>query len=146
MSATVMRAVLACVLFPFRVAEKRPLAALLLGHALCAAALYTPNLSSGPMPFPFADKAAHFMLFFGLYAVTLPVVAGAPLWALAFSGGGYGVLSECIQGLFVAGRGFAAGDVFADLLGSVAALCAASVCMRAGRNACVPEKERRAAA
>ena len=143
---TVMRAGASCLFAPLRVAKKRPLAAFLLWHALCAAALYTPNLSSGPMPFPFADKAVHFLLFSGLYAVTLPL-AGAPVPALFFSGGGYGLLSECVQGLFITGRGFAVGDVFADLLGSSAALCAAAACARAGeKKARVPEREHRAAA
>ena len=76
-----MRAAFVFLLAPLRLVSRRPVAAFLLWHALCAAALYTPNLSSGPMPFPFADKAVHFALFFVLWPLACSDAKRSRTWS-----------------------------------------------------------------
>lgn len=78
-------------------------------------ALYVPGSGGGALPFAHADKVAH-ILIFGAVAGAGRIAAISPRWLLATLLV-HAVVSEVVQGLWIAGR---SGDVFdtvADVVG-----------------------------
>lgn len=104
-----------------RILNERPVAAFFTGHAICAALLYFPSYTTGPLPFPMADKLVHVILFAFLALMTRKFL-GTGWKTFVFSGIVYGLLSEAIQGLFIYGRECSIWDAVADCIGCGAGL------------------------
>ncbi len=99
-----------------KIMDDRPAALFFLGHTVCALLLYFPSYTSGPLPFPMADKIVHVLLFTFLAFMTRNFFGTS--WKTFFcSGIFYGMFSEVIQGMFIHGRECSMWDAVADCIG-----------------------------
>lgn len=89
--------------------------------------LYTPD-AGGSAPFRQADKVVHVLVF--LVPVALALLAGLPRWLVVMVFGAQAVLSEVVQGVFLAHRSGDPRDAVADLTGVALGVLVANLIRR----------------
>ncbi len=115
-------------------AGRRPLVAgLVLAVVLQLVVLYLPQ-DPGPLPFPQADKLVHLSVF--ALPTLLGLLAGLPgRWVVGVLAS-HAMLSEVVQGAFLAGRSGDPVDALADVAGvGLGVLAARLLAPRVGRRA-----------